>query len=131
MSEVTDALRALQAGERTIEDVEQMFRSRNWPRKPPGPKNATEAFAREQTDYDEADGSFAEVGQAFFMGVIDADAYERLAAAAHEAMSAPPAPAPDSEPDKEADTGEDNPDPDKESAQVSEGAPKDTTEDES
>lgn len=99
MSEVTDALRALQAGERTIEDVEQMFRTRNWPKVVP-PADAQEAIARDAIGDPEepADGSFFEVASAFTNGVIDVDTYERLADAASEAISASDTPPEGAEP---------------------------------
>ncbi len=91
MSEVMDALRALQAGERTVEDVEDMFRTRNWPKPTTTrPTTGAEALARDSEDPEEpVDGSFFEVADAFTRSIIDIDTYERLATAASEAMTAP------------------------------------------
>lgn len=110
MSEVTDALRELQAGTRTIEDVAAMFAARSWP-KPPAktPDNAMDAFKAEQSDRDpEPDGSWAEVAQAFYDGIISLEEYEALAEAKASASPAPetpeqPEPAEDEEPDEPED----------------------------
>lgn len=95
-SEVIKALRALRAGDRTIEDVEAMFAARTWPATTRRAANAEEAFKREQEDRDpDPPGSFSEVAQAYYTGVIDTDTYERLASAAASAKSgAKPRPEP-------------------------------------
>ncbi len=124
VSEVTKAVRALQSGERTIEDVEQMFKTRSWPRPQTTPTSATDAFKREIEDREpDAPGSFSEVAQAFYAGVIDVDTYERLANAAKAAPKQAPVPAED--PAAE-DTEGDETDPDSEKPQVTDGADEDT-----
>lgn len=88
MSEVTDALDALAAGERTIEDVEQFFRSRTWPLRgePVAASYEDAARAEERDPAVPEEGSFAEVGDAYTAGTISHDQYVRLAQAATEAM---------------------------------------------
>ena len=89
MSEVTDALRALAAGERTLDDVEQEFRSRPWPRRlTPPPATYMDAARAEETDADvPPEGSFAEVSDAYTSGLIDHDQYVRLAETVAAVMS--------------------------------------------
>lgn len=129
MSEVTDALRALQAGDRTIEDVTEMFRTRRWP--PPPQRTATTAekqAAQEQGDRDpDPEGSFAEVSQAFYTGIITVDEYEVLAGAAAEAMKGAADTPPEGTPEGTEDTPSEAPG--SESSQVSEGASEDKTTD--
>lgn len=131
MSEVTDALRALQAEERTVEDVAQMFRTRSWPTGTEPAKDAGEAFARENSDRDpDAPGSFAEVGQAFYTGIITIDQYEVLAQAAAEGMKKAPSTAPsdndepEDEPSEADADAEAEPDADAEPEKPEPGKPK-------
>lgn len=76
MSEVTEALAALQRGERTLEDIEEFFLTRTWPLRGAG----------QDTDRP-PEGSFVEVGDAYTAGVINHDQYVILAEAATAAMS--------------------------------------------
>lgn len=103
MSEVMDALRALQSGEATIDDVATGFSTRSWPKPAGTPTNARDALAAQVADRDpDPDNSFAEVAQAFYQGIITIDQYEVLARAAHEAGSAQstaPSDAPDAPPE--------------------------------
>jgi hypothetical protein len=69
---VTEALEALRRGDRTLEQVEELFGTRVWPR-------------GRDTDRS-GPGSFAEVADAYSTGVIDHDQYVRLANAAAAAM---------------------------------------------
>lgn len=127
MSEVTDALRELQAGTRSIEDVEQMFRSRSWPKPAPIAKDGESLLKAELTDKDPApEGSFSEVASAFYSGIITIDQYEVLAQAANAAHGSVRAPAAPPEGGTAADTAADSSGPETESAQVTDGAPKDT-----
>jgi hypothetical protein len=86
MSDVTEALAALQAGGRTLDEVVAMFRSRTWPvpATPPPGTLADEAFPPEP------EGSFAEVSVAYSAGVITDEQYAALAEAAAQAMPGKP-----------------------------------------
>lgn len=77
MSEVSDALEALGRDERSLDEVEQFFRTRQWSRLARG--------AGQDTD-GPPDGSFAEVADAYTAGTISLDQYGVLAAAASAAM---------------------------------------------
>jgi hypothetical protein len=68
LSDVTDALQALADGTRSIVDVESFFRSRTWPRIVP-------VFG----EAPQAEGSFAEVADAYSNRQISHDQYVRLA----------------------------------------------------
>jgi hypothetical protein len=71
LSEVTDALDALAAGERDLDDVAAQFTARAWPPEPHVP------------------GSFTEVADAYSHGHITLDQYTRLALAAAESHQQP------------------------------------------
>lgn len=75
MSEVTEAVAALQRGDRTLEDVAEMFRTRRWPR----------GSGRRDTD-GPPEGSFTEVADAYSNNDLTTDQYVVLAEAAREAM---------------------------------------------
>jgi hypothetical protein len=75
MSDVTEALQGLADGESTLDEVEALFREREWPR-------------RSDDQGGHLPGSFAEVADAYSAGLINHDQYVRLAAAATEAMRA-------------------------------------------
>lgn len=75
MSEVSEALEALQRGERDLDDVETLFRTRQWPRR-----------IAEQDTAGHPEGSFAEVADAYSSQVITLDQYIVLAEAASTAM---------------------------------------------
>lgn len=75
MSEVTEALAALQSGRRTLEDVEEFFLSRTWPRSSAGQDTAALP-----------EGSFTEVSDAYSNRIIDLDQYVILAEAYKAAM---------------------------------------------
>lgn len=75
MSEVTEAIAALQRGERTLEDVEQMFLDREWP-----------LWAARQDSEGQPEGSFGEVADAYSNRQLSHDQYVILAEAAREAM---------------------------------------------
>lgn len=75
MSEVTDALDALQRGERTLEQVQEFFLTRHWPR----PSGRRDTGAR-------SEGSFTEVADAYSNGSLSLDQYVVLAEAASTAM---------------------------------------------
>jgi hypothetical protein len=89
VSEVTEALEALAAGKRSIEDVEAFFAEREWPRRADPPATTLDdIYRREQQDAPEPpEGSFAEVAYAYSAKLIDLDQYARLAKAAAEAMN--------------------------------------------
>lgn len=78
MSEVTDALRELRDGKRTLDDVAEFFRAREWPtREPP-----------EQGDASQPEpGSFAEVAYAYGAGDITIEQYTVLAKAAADKIN--------------------------------------------
>jgi hypothetical protein len=75
VSEVTEALEALVRGERTLDEVEQFFRTRQWPRRSPG-----------QDTGRRAEGSFTEVADSYSRQDITLDQYLILAEAASSAM---------------------------------------------
>lgn len=75
MSEVAEALTALQRGERTLEDVEEFFLARQWPQKSGRRDTAAPP-----------EGSFTEVADAYSNGVLTLDQYVILAEAASSAM---------------------------------------------
>lgn len=75
MSEVTEAIAALQRGDRTLEDVEQLFLTRTWP-----------LWVSRQDSEDQPEGSFGEVADAYSNQELTHDQYVILAEAAREAM---------------------------------------------
>jgi hypothetical protein len=89
VSDIADALQALAAGERTLDDVEEEFRNRTWPRRvTPTPTTYLDAARAEETDSEvPPEGSFAEVADAYTSGVIDHAQYVRLAEAVVEVMN--------------------------------------------
>jgi hypothetical protein len=91
VSEVTEALQELHDGNRTLEDVAEFFRTRDWPSGPERPRPTTfkEAAAAEMHDRDEdPPGSFAEVADAYVAGTITLEQYTALAQAAAGKMNA-------------------------------------------
>lgn len=76
MSEVSEALDALQRGERTLEDVEELFLTRKWP-----------LHGAEQDTDSPPEGSFVELANAYSTRTITLDQYVILAAAASDAMN--------------------------------------------
>jgi hypothetical protein len=75
VSEVTEAIAALERGDRTLEDVERLFLNRTWPMLVP------------QQDSDEQpEGSFGEVADAYSNGQLSHEHYVILAEAAREAI---------------------------------------------
>lgn len=76
MSDVTDALQALADGTLSIDDVEAQFQSRTWPRVVPILGDAPQA-----------EGSFAEVSDAYSRDLISHDQYVRLAEVVIEVMT--------------------------------------------
>lgn len=75
MSEVTEAIAALQRGDQSLEDVERLFLNRPWPLWVP----------RKDSD-EQPEGSFGEVADAYSNGTLSHDQYVILAEAAREAM---------------------------------------------
>lgn len=94
MSDVTDLLDQLHAGEVELAAVADDFRARAWPQTTrEEPRDATEVFEREQQDPEERpDGSFIEVASYYSRQLIDDQQYAVLAEAAAEAMQAAPTP---------------------------------------
>lgn len=76
MSEVTEAIAALQRGDRTLEDVEQLFLNRTWP-----------LWVSRQDSEKQPEGSFGEVADAYSSKQLTHEQYVILAEAATEAMN--------------------------------------------
>uniref|UniRef100_UPI003F492DAD hypothetical protein n=1 Tax=Nonomuraea sp. CA-251285 TaxID=3240002 RepID=UPI003F492DAD len=82
MSDVTDLLDRLAAGDTTVAEVGRVFAARRWPTVRPAAGGYAALAAREDGDPEPiAPGSWAEVEAAFVNGVISADQYEALFAA--------------------------------------------------
>jgi hypothetical protein len=94
MSDVKAACRAVQTGERTVEEVADEFRTRSWPKPATtSPATADEAFAAEQTDREpDPPGAFSEVAGAYYQGILTIDQYAALRDAAAEGIAASVAP---------------------------------------
>jgi hypothetical protein len=94
MSDVTDALDRMIAGETTVEEVAEEFRARAWPRRERAEtRDATDLYRLDASDPEEdPDGAFSEVAGYHAMHRIDDAQYAVLAEAAAEAMKDAPAP---------------------------------------
>jgi hypothetical protein len=91
MSEVTDLIRSYKAGELTLNELAERFRTRRWPRasRPPQPSSYLEMAARAQEDpRPDVPGSFDDVEAAFFRHELSAEEYEFLRRAAAQAPGA-------------------------------------------
>jgi hypothetical protein len=88
VSEITDLISSYKAGELTLDELAERFRSRCWPRgsRPPRPSDYLEMAARAQEDPgSDLPGSFDDVEAAFFRHDLSAEEYELLRRAAAEA----------------------------------------------
>jgi len=87
-SEVKDLLRALRAGDTTLEEVVQRFRRRTWPpSKLPPPASYHELAAAALRDPEpDVPGSFDEVIAAYDRGELTRDEYRTLADAVADAI---------------------------------------------
>ncbi len=89
MSEVTDLIDRYRAGELTLDELAERFRSRHWPRTPPPlrPSSYLEMAAQAQEDPGtDVPDSFDDVEAAFFRHDLSAEEYERLRRAVAEAL---------------------------------------------
>ena len=89
MSEVTDLIDSYRAGELTLDELAERFRSRRWPRTPTPlrPSSYLEMAARAQEDPgSDVPDSFDDVEAAFFRHDLSAEEYERLRRAVAEAL---------------------------------------------
>jgi hypothetical protein len=90
MSVITDALTGLSRGERTIDEVETLFRQHEWPpRESEPPKTFNELM--EQADRDAvvaADGTWVEVEMAYTDGTITHEQYTHLARVVADVVAA-------------------------------------------
>ena len=91
MSEVTDLIASYKAGELTLDELAERFRSRRWPRTAPPARPSDylqmAAGAQEDPGSDVPD-SFDDVEAAFFRHDLSADEYELLRRAVAEAPGA-------------------------------------------
>lgn len=94
MSDVTDTLDQLIAGEVTLDEVADQFRARSWPRRERvETSDATGLFRLDAQDPEEdPEGAFSEVAGYYAMHRIDDQQYAALAEAAAEAMKDAPTP---------------------------------------
>jgi predicted RNA polymerase sigma factor len=91
VSEVTDLIGRYKAGELTLEELAERFRSRRWPRTAPPlrPSSYLEMAARAQEDPgSDVPDSFDDVEAAFFRHELSAEEYELLRRAVAEAPRA-------------------------------------------
>jgi len=90
-SEVTDLLDRYKAGELTLDELAERFRTRRWPRrvKTPRPQSYLERAARAEEDPDPYEpNSFDDVEAAFFRHDLSVEEYSSLRAAMAEALKA-------------------------------------------
>jgi hypothetical protein len=89
-SEVVDLIDQYKAGDLTLDQLAQWFRTRRWPRiKRPEPETYLEMAARGQEDPDPyVPGSWDDVAAAFFRHDLSADEYEVLSEAVAESKRA-------------------------------------------
>lgn len=94
MSDVTDILDQLAAGEVDLEAVAQQFRTRAWPRRERvETSDATDLYRLDSQDPEvDPEGAFSEVAGYYVMHRIDDEQYRVLAEAAAAAMKDAPAP---------------------------------------
>lgn len=88
MSEITDLIGSYRAGELTLDELAERFRSRTWPRSSPPsrPSDYLEMAARAQEDPgSDVPDSFDDVEAAFFRHELSAEEYEVLRRAVAEA----------------------------------------------
>jgi hypothetical protein len=91
MSEIIDLIGSYRAGELTLEELAERFRSRRWPRRSPPLRSSDylEMAARAQEDPgSDVPDSFDDVEAAFFRHELSAGEYEFLRRAAAEAPGA-------------------------------------------
>jgi hypothetical protein len=89
VSEITDLIDSYRAGELTLNELAERFRSRRWPRASPPlrPSSYLEMAARAQQDPgSDVPDSFDDVEAAFFRHDLSAEEYERLRRAVTEAL---------------------------------------------
>jgi hypothetical protein len=89
-SEVTELISALQDGTMSLDEVAQRFRARSWPRRAkPVPTTYIELAAQAQEDPPpDVPGSFDDVDNAYYKGLITEDQYDVLAQAMADSMRA-------------------------------------------
>lgn len=89
-SEVSDLIDALRDGTMTLDEVAQMFRERQWPRRRrPPPASYLEMAARVQEDPEPYDpNSFDDVTAAYHRGELSDSQYDTLAEAMAESKRA-------------------------------------------
>jgi acyl carrier protein phosphodiesterase len=91
VSEITDLIGSYRAGELTLDELTERFRSRRWPRRSPSLQSPDylEMAARAQEDPgSDVPDSFDDVEAAFFRHELSAEEYEFLRRAAAEAPGA-------------------------------------------
>ena len=90
-SEVTDLVERYKAGDLTLDELAQRFRTRRWQRrmKTPEPRTYLERAARAQEDPDPyVPNSFDDVEAAFFRHELSVQEFDTLRAAMAEALQA-------------------------------------------
>jgi hypothetical protein len=87
VSEVTDLINNYKAGELTLDELAQRFRSRRWPIiKPPEPSSYLEMAARAQEDpRPRVPNSFDDVKRAYSRGDLTRQEFDVLSEAVREA----------------------------------------------
>jgi hypothetical protein len=87
VSEVTDLIIRYKAGELTLDELAQRFRTRRWPRTvPPSPSSYLEMAARSQDDpRPDVPGSYDEVTTAYARRELTREEYDVLSDAVLEA----------------------------------------------
>jgi hypothetical protein len=87
VSEVTDLINSYKAGELTLDELAQRFRTRHWPAvMPPPPSSYLEMAARAQEDpRPDVPNSYDDVTSAYARGDITREEYDLLSDAVLEA----------------------------------------------
>lgn len=90
MSVISEALVELGAGDRTLDEVETLFRQHDWPpRETDPPESFNDLMEQADRDGDAAiDGTFTEVEAAYVQGVITHEQYAYLAQVVGEVVQA-------------------------------------------
>jgi len=94
MSDITDALDQLAAGDVDLDTLAEEFRRYPWPRRTrPEVHDATDLYAQDSADpVEDPEGAFSEVAAYLAMHRIDPETYRVLAEAAATAMQDAPPP---------------------------------------
>lgn len=91
MSEVMQAMKDLQAGKKTLDEVVEFFKNRTWPPLDPPVKKTVQAMYEDMYNNDlpdvEPDGGYGEIATARFLKIITPEQKVALIDAAQEAIN--------------------------------------------